>query len=80
MKLILLLIIGAAAGYVATKAMNVETNLPLTIAIGAVGALVGVFLLKLLLVLLGLAAGFIGAVVGALALIWLYQFYRERRG
>jgi len=78
MKLILLLIVGAAAGYVATRAMNVETNLPLTIAIGAVGALIGVFLLKLLLVLLGLAAGFIGAVVGALLLIWLYQTYVKR--
>ncbi len=80
MKILLLLIIGAAAGYIATRVADLETSVPVTIAIGVAGALIGIVLFKMLLVLLGLAAGVIGAVVGALLLIWLYQAYMKQRG
>jgi len=78
-KILALLIIGAAAGFLATRIMDLETNVPVTIAIGVLGALVGGFLLSILLTVLGIAAGFIGAVIGALALIWVYQNYIAKK-
>lgn len=75
MTVVYLLIIGAAAGYIATRIMDLETSVPVTIAIGVIGALIGGFVLTALLTVLGLAAGFIGAVLGALVLIWAYQTY-----
>lgn len=75
MGVVLLIIIGAAAGLVATRIMDLDTNLPTTIAIGVLGALVGGLVLRFLLSLAGAAFGFAGAVAGAVLLIWLYQTY-----
>ena len=74
-----LLIIGAAAGFIATRVMDIETNVPVTIAIGVLGAIIGGVVVRALLAVLGLAAGFIGAVLGALLLIWLYQTYIAKK-
>ena len=74
-----LLIIGAAAGFIATRVMDIETNVPVTIAIGVLGAIIGGFVVRALLAVLGLAAGFIGAVLGSLLLIWLYQTYIAKK-
>ena len=79
MGIILLLIIGAAAGYVATRVMDMDTSIPVTIGIGVLGALIGGLFLSAILAILGFAAGFVGAVVGALILIWLYQTFISRR-
>ncbi|WP_102226000.1 GlsB/YeaQ/YmgE family stress response membrane protein [Acidimangrovimonas sediminis] len=73
MFLIYLVIIGAAAGYVATRMMNLRTGPVLTIVIGIVGAVIGGLLLKLFLVFLGLLAALIGAVIGAAVLIGIWQ-------
>lgn len=75
MNLLFLAIIGAAAGFIATRMMDVRLSVPETIALGIIGALVGGFALQLLLSVAGIAAGFIGAVLGALALLWLYKRY-----
>ena len=75
MHVIFLSIIGAAAGFIATRMMKVEDNVVVTIAIGIAGALIGGFVLRFLLVLTGVAAGFVGAILGAVLLIWLYQTY-----
>lgn len=75
MNIIFLIIIGAAAGFLATRLMKVDTNVPTTIAIGVLGALIGGLVLRFLLMLTGIAAGFIGAVLGAMALIWAYKTY-----
>jgi len=75
MQIIFLIIIGAAAGFLATRIMKVETDVPTTIAIGVLGALIGGLVLRFLLVLTGFAAGFIGALLGAMLLIWVYQTY-----
>lgn len=75
MGVLYLLIIGAAAGYIATRIMDLDTSVPGTIAIGVLGALIGGLVLTALLAVLGMAAGFIGAILGALVLIWLYQTY-----
>lgn len=75
MPLILLLITGAAAGFLATRIMRLNTDVPTTVAIGMFGALIGGLALRLVASLLGAAAGFVGAVLGALLLIWLWQTY-----
>lgn len=75
MHIVWLFIIGAAAGFIATRVMKLETNIVTTIAIGIGGALIGGLVLNALLTVLGAAAGFIGAILGALLLIWLWQTY-----
>ncbi|MBZ0127710.1 MAG: GlsB/YeaQ/YmgE family stress response membrane protein [Rhodobacteraceae bacterium] len=75
MGVLYLLIIGAAAGYIATRIMDLDTSVPVTIAIGVIGALIGGLVLTMLLAVMGMAAGFLGAILGALLLIWLWQTY-----
>ena len=78
MQIIMLVIIGAAAGYIATKIMKVEMDLLPTIAFGIGGALIGGLTLRLVLALTGWAAGIVGAIIGAMVLIWLWQRYGPR--
>ncbi len=78
MGVILLIIVGAAAGFVATRMMNIEANIFVTIAIGVLGALIGGVVLRLLGAMLGMAFGFIGAIAGAALLIWLWQTYLQK--
>ena len=75
MVFLYLMIIGAAAGFLATRVMKLEADVPTTVAIGVFGALIGGGLLRLLVWALGAAAGFVGAFLGALALIWLWKTY-----
>jgi uncharacterized membrane protein YeaQ/YmgE (transglycosylase-associated protein family) len=75
MGVIWLLIVGAAAGFLATRMMRIEASIPVTIAIGMGGALIGGLILRALLSVMGIFAGLIGAVLGALLLIWLWQNY-----
>ncbi|TCP40572.1 GlsB/YeaQ/YmgE family stress response membrane protein [Rhodovulum marinum] len=79
MSILFLIIIGAAAGFLATRLMRVEADIPTTMAIGIFGALIGGLVLRFLLVLSGFAAGFVGAVLGAMLLVWLYQTYIQNR-
>ena len=76
MSILFLIIIGAAAGVIATKLMGQEANLITTIGIGIAGALIGGLILRFLLVVTGMAAGLVGAVLGAMLLIWLYQRFK----
>ena len=80
MQIILLLIIGAAAGFLATRLMRLNTDIPTTMVIGVAGALVGGFGLRLLAEIAGWAAGFVGALAGALVLIWIWKTWFGRRG
>ena len=75
MSLIALIIIGAAAGFLATRFMKLETNVLTTVAIGMLGALVGGLILRFLLALFGWLSGFVGAILGAMFLIWLWRAY-----
>lgn len=79
MAILALIIIGAAAGFIATRLMNLETDLVTTIVIGILGALVGGLALRILLAITGFAAGFVGAVLGAMVLIWLGETYGPKR-
>ena len=74
----MLIIVGIAAGFLATRLMKVQTDVPTTIAIGVAGALMGGFLLRFLITLTGWFAGLVGAVLGAMALIWIFKTYIAR--
>ncbi|ESW62298.1 MAG: hypothetical protein Q27BPR15_01710 [Rhodobacter sp. CACIA14H1] len=76
--LVTIVIIGAAAGFLATRFMQVRTDVPTTIAIGIGGALVGWLALRFLAAVSGWAAISIGAILGAMGLIWLWQKYAGR--
>lgn len=79
-SIILLAIIGVAAGFIATKVMRVEISMMETIAIGVLGAIVGGLVVRALIAVSGAAFGLVGAVLGACLLLWLYQrVFRGRR-
>ncbi|MBV7408466.1 GlsB/YeaQ/YmgE family stress response membrane protein [Maritimibacter sp. DP1N21-5] len=75
MAVTLLIIIGAAAGFIATRIMKVDTNVIVTVGVGVLGALIGGLLLRALVTVAAVAFGFIGAVLGAVFLIWFWQTY-----
>ena len=77
--LIYWVILGAAAGYVGTRLLKIDLGLPQTISLGIIGALLGGLALQVLLAVLGLAAGFIGALLGVAALIYGYKYFIEGR-
>ncbi|MEZ5676509.1 Transglycosylase associated protein [Thalassovita litoralis] len=78
MGIIWLVIIGAAAGFLATRLMRVEADIITTVVIGMAGALIGGFVLRFLLSMMGAFAGLVGAVLGSLLLIWLWQTYVKK--
>ncbi|MCD9149402.1 GlsB/YeaQ/YmgE family stress response membrane protein [Pseudophaeobacter flagellatus] len=78
MGIIFLIIIGAAAGFLATRIMGLEMDIITTVVIGIAGALIGGLVLRMLLAVMGMMAGLVGAVLGALVLIWLWQLYLKR--
>ncbi|WP_420326428.1 GlsB/YeaQ/YmgE family stress response membrane protein [Mameliella sp.] len=75
MPIVWLIIVGAAAGFLATRMMKMDTGILPTIAIGIGGALIGGLILRFLLTVTGLLAGLVGAVLGALLLIWVWQTF-----
>ena len=77
--IIAMMIIGAAAGFLATRLMRIEADVVTTVAIGILDALIGGLVLRAVLTLMGLAAGFVGALLGSLVLIWLWQTFGPRR-
>lgn len=75
MPALALLIVGIAAGFIATRVMGLRTDMISTIAIGVLGALCGGVVIRVLATITGWAAGFVGAVLGAVFLIWLWRLY-----
>lgn len=78
MPIVALIIIGAAAGFLATRLMRIEADIPTTMLIGIIGALIGGLLLRFLLTVMGWMSGFVGAVLGALLVIWIWKTYLRR--
>jgi uncharacterized membrane protein YeaQ/YmgE (transglycosylase-associated protein family) len=78
MPIVALIIIGAAAGFLATRFMRVQIDVPTTILIGMAGALIGGVVLRFLITLTGWMAGLVGAILGAMLLIWLWKTYVRR--
>lgn len=75
MAVALLIIVGAAAGFIATRIMRVDTNVVVTVSVGVLGALIGGLLLRALVTVSAVAFGFVGAVLGAVFLIWFWQTF-----
>ena len=76
---LLLILIGAAAGYVATRLMRMPVDLPTAMGIGVLGAVIGGLGLRMLLTVGGWAMAFALALLGSLALIWIWQKLSNRR-
>ena len=77
MSILLLLVVGAAAGFLATRFMGVEMNTLATVMVGVAGALIGAMVIRLPLAATGAVAGFVGAVLGAMIVIWVVQMLRK---
>jgi uncharacterized membrane protein YeaQ/YmgE (transglycosylase-associated protein family) len=79
MGIIMSIIVGALAGWIAEKVMKFDTGLVMNIILGIAGAVVGNFLLGLLGIGMG---GFIGqliaAVFGACILVFVYRAVKGR--
>jgi uncharacterized membrane protein YeaQ/YmgE (transglycosylase-associated protein family) len=73
MPIIWLLIVGVAVGFLATRILKVDLDTPSTIALGVLGALIGGMVLRGLVMMAGVGAGFVGALIGALLLIWAWK-------
>lgn len=78
MSILFLIIIGIAAGFLATRLMGIETNAVTTISVGVLGAILGGLVLRGVMALFGMAAGFVGALLGALVIFWVYQTYLRK--
>lgn len=76
MAIVYLIIIGAAAGFLATRMLDVEADIPTTLSIGVGGALVGWLIWRFLLTIAGWLGGFFAALGGAFLLVWLWKRYR----
>ncbi len=76
---LLLVVIGAAAGYVATRLMKVNVDLPSAMGIGVLGAIIGGVGLRMLLTMGGWVVTFVLALGGSMALIWIWQHLSKRR-
>lgn len=74
---LLLAVIGAAAGLIATRLMRVEADLPTAMGLGVLGALIGGFALRLILSMGGWVVTLVLAVLGSMALIWIWQHLRR---
>lgn len=73
MPFVWLMIVGVAVGFLATRILKVDLDTPSTIALGVLGALVGGVVLRSLIMLAGIGAGFVGALLGAICLIWAWK-------
>ncbi|NIY97121.1 GlsB/YeaQ/YmgE family stress response membrane protein [Salipiger sp. HF18] len=78
MPVVWLIIVGAAAGFLATRVMRVNLGVVETVGLGIAGAVIGGLGLRFLIAVTGALAGLVGAVLGAILLIWLWQIYMRR--
>lgn len=77
MQILFLIIIGAAAGFIATRVMRVELDIVSTIIVGALGAGIGFLALRFMFVLSGWLVLAVGAVLGAMFVTWAWaRFFR----
>jgi len=74
---ILLAVIGAAAGLLATRLMRVNMDLPSAMGLGVLGALAGGLVLRLVVTAGGWMITFVLAVMGSMALIWIWQHLKK---
>ncbi|MDA7425130.1 GlsB/YeaQ/YmgE family stress response membrane protein [Thalassococcus lentus] len=78
MPIVWLIVIGAAAGFLATRFMRLNLGTLETVGIGIAGALIGGLIIRFLLVITGMLAGLVGAVLGAMLLLWVWKTYLQK--
>lgn len=79
MPVVALVVLGALAGVLATRLMRMNTDLPTAMVIGILGAVIGGLGFRFLMSSAGWVGGFVLALLGSLALLWLYQVWQARR-
>ncbi|NYS24194.1 GlsB/YeaQ/YmgE family stress response membrane protein [Rhodobacteraceae bacterium 2376] len=79
MPVILLVVIGAAAGYVATRLMRVNVDMPTAMVVGVIGAVLGGMAFRFLMASAGWVVMFVIALLASMGLIWVWQKYQGRR-
>jgi len=79
MPVVLLILVGALAGVVATRLMRMNTDLPTAMVIGVLGAFVGGVGFRFLATSANWIGAFVIALLGALALLWVWKQYEGRR-
>lgn len=83
MPVLLVLIVGAAAGAIAVHFMKLNVSIWVAAAIGVLGALFGGIILRALAVLMlgasSVGSLFVGGLIGAIVLIWIYRTYFVNR-
>ena len=77
MPVVLLIVTGAVTGWLATRLMRLQTDLPTVMFIGIAGALAGGLGLRFIATSAHWLAGMGAATAGAMLLIWLWLRYRE---
>lgn len=79
MPVVLLVIIGALAGVIATRLMRVNVDLPTAMVVGVLGAFAGALGFRFLLTSASWVGAFVLALLGSLVLIWLWQKFAGRK-
>lgn len=73
MPIVLLVIVGALAGVLATRLMRVNTDLPTAMVIGVLGAFAGAMGFRFLVTSASWVGAFVLALLGSLLLLWIWQ-------
>lgn len=79
MPVVLLIVVGALAGVLATRLMRVDADLHTAMVIGVLGAVIGGMGFRFLATSASWVGAFVLALLGSLALIWLWQMWQGRR-
>lgn len=79
MPIVVLILVGALAGLLATRLMRMQTDLPTAMIIGVLGAVIGGMGFRFLMTSASWVGAFVLALLGSLALLWLWQVYQGRR-
>jgi uncharacterized membrane protein YeaQ/YmgE (transglycosylase-associated protein family) len=76
---VVLILVGALAGVLATRLMKMNTDLPTAMVIGVLGAVIGGLGFRFLMTSASWVGAFVLALLGSLALLWLWQRFQGRR-
>jgi uncharacterized membrane protein YeaQ/YmgE (transglycosylase-associated protein family) len=76
---VLLIVVGALAGVLATRLMRMQTDLPTAMIIGVLGAVTGGMGFRFLMTSASWVGAFVLALLGSLLLLWLWKQYQGRR-
>ena len=79
MPILLTLILGAAAGWIAARLMGLRSDPVTMMALGFLGAMLGALGMRLILSVLHWGGMLLAAVAGAVLAVWIWRVMVERR-